>query len=62
MEYRLLTISEAARILRISQSTLRRWIRLGLVPSRKLGRRRLLLASEIEKIIENGLNPAETRV
>jgi len=61
MEHRLLTIAEAAEVLRVSQSTLRRWIRLGLIPSRKLGRRRLLLASEIEKVIEKGLNPAQVK-
>jgi len=53
---KLLTIRETAELLRVSEPTVRRWLRAGAIPSRKLGRRRLILAKDLEKIIENGLN------
>lgn len=37
---RLLTTAEAARLLRVSQASIRRWSNAGLLPSRRLGRRR----------------------
>ena len=38
-----LTVSEAAALLRVAPSTIRRWIREGDVPAYRLGRRRVAL-------------------
>lgn len=45
-----LTVTEAAKILRISKSTLYKWSETGKVPSRKFGRKTLrFLAEDLEK-------------
>jgi len=56
MQPQLLTIDEASKVLRISVPTLRRWIRLGVIPSRKLGRRRLIPREAIEKAVREGVD------
>jgi len=61
MQHQLLTVNETAQLLRVSASTIRRWLRAGAIPSRKLGRRRLILAKDLEKIIENGLEITSKR-
>jgi excisionase family DNA binding protein len=38
-----LTVAEAATLLRVAPSTIRRWIREGDVPAHRIGRRRLAL-------------------
>jgi excisionase family DNA binding protein len=45
---RWLTISEAAKVLGVSQPTVERLTRSGLIPSHKLGRCRRYLASELQ--------------
>jgi excisionase family DNA binding protein len=37
------TLEEAARILQVHKATIRRWIDAGLLPSYRMGRRRLLI-------------------
>jgi excisionase family DNA binding protein len=39
----LLTVAEAATLLRVAPSTVRRWIREGDVPAQRIGRRRVAL-------------------
>ena len=45
----LMTPDEVALLLAVPVSTVRDWARRGLVPSRKLGRHRRFLRSEIER-------------
>jgi excisionase family DNA binding protein len=47
-----LTVAEAATILRVAPSTIRRWIRSGEVPAQRLGPRRVALRrSDIDRLI-----------
>ena len=55
MEQRLMTVSEVAQALRVSPVTIRRWIRLNLIKSLKLGRRRLVPREVVEDILREGL-------
>jgi excisionase family DNA binding protein len=48
----MLTIEEAAQILRVTRVTISRWIRDGKIQSAKVGRRRLIKASEIERVTQ----------
>lgn len=45
----LMTPDEVALLLAVPVSTVRDWARRGLIPSRKLGRHRRFLRSEIER-------------
>lgn len=51
METRLISIAEGATRLGISRFTLRSWIRLGVIPHVRLGRRILLAPIDIENFI-----------
>ena len=55
-----LSIMEAARILGIGRSTLYGLIKQGQLPTRKLGKRTLILKSELETFID-ALPPVERR-
>lgn len=55
MEQRLMTVSEVAQALRVSPVTIRRWIRLNLIRSLKLGRKRLVPREVVEDILRKGL-------
>jgi len=56
----LLTIPEAARLLRQSISTTRRWIYQGILPARRIGPRRVfILRKDVLEFIEKSLYPAE---
>ena len=46
-----LTAAEVAVILRVPRSTVEDWARRGVVPSRKVGRRRLYIRSRIEAML-----------
>ena len=50
----LLSVEKAAEVLSISPWTVRAWIAKGRLGSTKLGSRRLIPQSEIEKLIANG--------
>jgi excisionase family DNA binding protein len=43
IEEQYLTVAEAARLLRVAPSTIRRWIREGDLPAYRMGKRRLAL-------------------
>ncbi len=45
----------------VSLATLRRWVAAGLLPTVKLGRRRLIERSAIEALIQRGRKAAEER-
>lgn len=49
-----LTCHEVAELLAVPVSTVRDWARRGLLPSRKLGRHRRFLRSELEVWIRSG--------
>lgn len=52
------SIDNTAEILGVSPYTVRAWIRRGLLASVKLGTRRLVTESEIQRVMANGI---ETR-
>jgi excisionase family DNA binding protein len=57
-----LTVAEAAMLLRVAPSTIRRWIRQGDVPAYRLGQRRIVLRradlatliTPVQVVAENG--------
>jgi excisionase family DNA binding protein len=46
-----MTAAEVAELLRVPRSTVEDWARRGIVPSRKVGRRRLYIRSRIEALL-----------
>jgi excisionase family DNA binding protein len=46
-----MTAAEAADLLRVPRSTVEDWARRGVIPSRKVGRRRLYLRRKIEAVL-----------
>lgn len=46
-----MTATEVAELLRVSKSTVEDWARRGIVPSKKVGRRRLYIRSKIETLL-----------
>ncbi len=57
-ESRLLSIEHAAELMGLRPPTLRLWIAQRKIGSVKLGRRRLIKATEIERIIDRSTVPA----
>lgn len=51
MRNKLLTLEEAREELRVSTITIYRWTKAGILPSVKIGGRRLIPASAIDNII-----------
>lgn len=56
--FRLLSVDEAAYLLGVSPWTIRDWIKRGLLGSNKLGSRRLVPETEINRLIEASAKPA----
>jgi excisionase family DNA binding protein len=46
-----MTAAEVAELLRVSKSTADGWARRGVIPSRKIGRRRVYVRSKIEALL-----------
>ncbi len=46
-----MTAAEVAELLHVSKSTVEDWARRGIVPSKKVGRRRLYIRSKIEELL-----------
>ncbi len=46
-----MTAAEVAALLRVPRSTVEDWARRGIIPSRKVGRRRLYIRSKIEEVL-----------
>ncbi len=46
-----MTAAEVAVLLHVSKSTVEDWARRGIVPSKKVGRRRLYIRSKIEALL-----------
>lgn len=55
-EHQYLTIDEVARIARTSPSTIRHWIRIGRLPSTRPGRRRLIPAAALERLLNQDIS------
>ena len=56
-----LTVAEAATLLRVAPSTVRRWIREGDVPAHRIGRRRVALRrADLARLITPARPSAET--
>lgn len=51
----LVNIEEAANLLRLRPSTIRKWLHEGRLPKIKLGRRTLLRRGDLEEFITKGL-------
>ncbi len=57
-----LTVAEAATLLRVAPSTIRRWIREGDVPAHRIGRRRVALRrADLARLITPARPAAETK-
>jgi excisionase family DNA binding protein len=57
-----LTVAEAATLLRVAPSTIRRWIREGDVPAHRIGRRRVALRrADLARLITPARPTAETK-
>jgi len=52
----LFSVEESAEILAISKWSLRLWMKKGIIPSVKIGTRRLIRAADLENIAKNGLD------
>jgi excisionase family DNA binding protein len=55
-----MTAAEVAALLRVPRSTVEDWARRGIVPSKKVGRRRLYIRSRIEALLlddDREINP-----
>jgi excisionase family DNA binding protein len=46
-----LTAREVAALLHVPRSTVEHWARMGIVPSKKVGRRRIYVRSRIEALL-----------
>jgi excisionase family DNA binding protein len=57
----LLSVDKAAEVLSVSPWTVRAWIQQGKLGSAKLGSRRLVPQSEVEKLISGASVPAITQ-
>ena len=56
------TVAEAATLLRVAPSTIRRWIREGDVPAHRIGRRRVALRrADLARLITPARPAAETK-
>jgi excisionase family DNA binding protein len=57
-----LTAAEVAALLRVPKSTVEDWARRGIVPSRKVGRRRLYIRARIEALLlDDGPGEVESK-
>ncbi len=57
-----MTAAEVATLLRVPRSTVEDWARRGIVPSKKVGRRRLYVRSRIEALLlDDDISPDEAR-
>lgn len=55
------SIEKTAERLDVSPHTIRAWIRRGLLASIKLGTRRLVSESEIQRVIQHGIQTKEQK-
>lgn len=55
-----MTSKEVLKLLRISRRTLTYWVKSGLVPSCRLGRKRLYLRADIDAALQVGKSPGCT--
>jgi excisionase family DNA binding protein len=46
-----MSAAEVAELLHVSKSTVEDWARRGIIPSKKVGRRRLYIRSKIETLL-----------
>jgi excisionase family DNA binding protein len=51
----LVSIDDAARALSLSKHTIIKWVKTGVIPSVKVGSRRLIIFAELERIANEGL-------
>jgi excisionase family DNA binding protein len=51
----LVSIDEAARVLSMSKHTIIKWVKAGIVPSVKVGSRRLIAYADLQRITTEGL-------
>ena len=56
-----LTATKAARRLGVSDETIRRWVRLGRLPARKLGVQYFILEKDVEACAKSGEKAARVK-
>jgi excisionase family DNA binding protein len=62
MDEEFVTVAEAAALLRVATSTIRRWIREGDVPAHRIGRRRVALRrADLARLITPARPDVETK-
>jgi excisionase family DNA binding protein len=60
MDFKLLTVGEAAEALRIKPATVRAWVLRRKIASYRVGSRSVRIASEeVDRILHDGLRPAK---
>lgn len=57
---RVLTVNEAAEYLRVTPYTVRKWLRDGLIPGRKIGRVYRLYEAELEEMLRGARGHEQT--
>jgi excisionase family DNA binding protein len=62
MEKQLFSIQQSAEVLSISPWTVRLYVKRGLIPSVKIGTRRLIRASDIDRMVSEGLQTTKSVV
>ncbi len=55
----LYTIPETARTLRLGESTVKTWLSQGKIGHVKVGRRTLITAEEIQRVVAEGTKPSK---
>ena len=48
-----MTVAEVAELLHVPESTVGDWARRGVIPSKRIGRRRIFIRSKIEAVLED---------
>ena len=58
-EIKYLSPEEVGKMFRASKSTVRRWVEAGRLPAVRLGRRLLIPADAVDKLVEQQLSPSD---
>jgi len=53
------TVGEVARVLKVSEQTIRNWIDAGVMPALRIGRRLRIRRSVLQDVLEHGLELAD---
>lgn len=59
MNFKLLTVAEAAEALRVKPATIRAWLLRRKIQSYRIGRSVRIASAEIDRVLGDGLRPAK---